>query len=312
MEHISISFRTVAPLFLMIAAGCLVRRLRLLSPAAAKEANGLCFKLFMSVLIFYNIYTTDLHSVFNVPLLLFCLGGILTEFGLGLVIICRIESSPPARGVMLQAFFRTNCILMGLPIAATLFGEGSIGSVSMVLGIIVPVINILAVVALELFRGGRPNPRKMLRGVVTNPLVLGAMAGFAAALTRLPLPAVLEDAVSSIARSATPLSLVLMGALRNFDRIRTSVRNLTVCVMQRLVLAPALFLSLAAALGFRGTALCTVLIVFAAPAAVNSYTMALQMDGDADLAGGIVLTTTLFSCLTLFLWIWLLKALALL
>lgn len=312
MEHIAISFNTVAPLFLMIGTGWLVKRKRLISPAAAREANSLCFKVFMSVLMFHNIYTADLRSAFNVPLLIFCMAGILAEFFIGLLVVCRIESSPPARGAMVQAFFRANGILLGLPIAASLFGETQVGSVALILGVTVPTFNVLAVISLELFRGGHPNPRTILRGVLTNPLVLGAIAGFLLSLAQLRLPAVLESAVTSIARGATPLSLVLMGALMDFGRIRSSIRNLAVCTLTRLVIAPAVFLSLAAALGFRGTALCTVLILFAAPVAVNTYTMTLQMEGDADLAGGIVLVSTAFSCLTLFLWIWLLKGLALL
>ena len=312
MEHIAISFNTVAPLFLMIGAGWLVKRKRLISPPAAREANSLCFKVFMSVLMFYNIYTADLRSTFNIPLLAFCMAGILAEFFIGLLVVCRIESSPPARGAMVQAFFRANGILLGLPIAASLFGETQVGSVALILGITVPTFNVLAVISLELFRGGHPSPRAILRGVLTNPLVLGAIAGFLSALVQLRLPAAAESAITSIARGATPLSLVLMGALMDFGRIRSSIRNLAVCTVTRLVIAPAVFLSLAAALGFRGTALCTVLILFAAPVAVNTYTMTLQMEGDADLAGGIVLVSTAFSCLTLFLWIWLLKGLALL
>lgn len=312
MEHIAVSFNTVAPLFLMIGAGWLVKRKRLISPSAAKEANSLCFKVFMSVLMFYNIYTADLRSTFNVPLLAFCLAGILAEFFIGLGVVCRMESSPPARGAMVQAFFRANGILLGLPIAASLFGETQVGAVALILGITVPTFNVLAVISLELFRGGHPDPRTIIRGVFTNPLVLGAIAGFLFSLLGVRLPAVLESAVSSIARGATPLSLVLMGALMDFGRIRSSVRNLAVCTLTRLVIAPAIFLSLAAALGFRGTALCTVLILFAAPVAVNTYTMTLQMEGDADLAGGIVLVSTFFSCFTLFLWIWLLKGLGLL
>ena len=82
-------------------------------------------------------------------------------------------------------------------------------------------------------------------------------------------------------------------------------------MVSRLIVNPALLVALAAALGFRGVALGIILLVFAAPVAVNSYTMALQMDGDANLAGGIVLLTTALSCFTLFLWIWLLKSLGL-
>lgn len=312
MENILISLNTVLPMFLVIGAGCLVKRLHIISPEAVREANGLCFKLFMSVLLFQNVYTSDLGASFHGPLLALCLGGILAEFLLGLLVIPRIERSNPARGVMLQGFFRTNTVLLGIPIATALFGADQVGQVSVIVAFVVPAINILAVIALELYRGGRPDARKILRGVVTNPLVLGAAAGMAVALLGIRLPSVIESAVSSLAKGATPLALVLMGASLDFSRFKTSVRNLTVCVLQRLVVMPAIFLSIAVAMGFRGVSLCTVLVVFGAPVAVNSYNMALQMDGDADLAGGIVLLTTGFSCLTLFLWIWLLKTLGLL
>lgn len=312
MENILISLNTVLPMFLVIGAGCLVKRLHIISPEAVREANGLCFKLFMSVLLFQNVYSSDLGASFHGPLLALCLGGILAEFLLGLLVIPRIERSNPARGVMLQGFFRTNTVLLGIPIATALFGADQVGQVSVIVAFVVPAINILAVIALELYRGGRPDARKILRGVVTNPLVLGAAAGMAVALLGIRLPSVIESAVSSLAKGATPLALVLMGASLDFSRFKTSVRNLTVCVLQRLVVMPAIFLSIAVAMGFRGVSLCTVLVVFGAPVAVNSYNMALQMDGDADLAGGIVLLTTGFSCLTLFLWIWLLKTLGLL
>ena len=140
---------------------------------------------------------------------------------------------------------------------------------------------------------------------------LFVLAGILALAVHLRLPAVVESAVRSVANAATPLALVLMGASLDFSKLRSSVRNLSICVVSRLIVNPALLVALAAALGFRGVALGIILLVFAAPVAVNSYTMALQMDGDANLAGGIVLLTTALSCFTLFLWIWLLKSLGL-
>lgn len=311
MENILISLNAVLPLFLIIGTGCLVKWLHMISPSAVREANSLCFKLFMSTLVFYNIYTSDLGASFSVPLLILCLGGTLFEFLVGLLLIPRMESSAPARGVMLQSFFRSNVVLLGIPIASFLFGENQIGPVTVVVAIIVPVFNILAVISLELYRGGDPAPRKIIKGVVTNPLVIGAALGLLVTLSGLRLPGVVESAVSSMAKAATPLSLLLMGASLDFSRLKGFGRNLLLCVAERLLVMPAIFVALAAAMGLRGASLCAILLVFGGPTAVNSYTMALQMDGDADLAGGIVLLTTAGSCLTLFLWIWLLKSLGL-
>lgn len=312
MENIFIALNAVLPLFLIIGLGCAARRLQILSDESARQANGLCFKLFMAPLLFYNVYTSDLSSSFDGKLLVFCVIGTLTEFGIGLLLIPRIESRRTAQGVMLQAFCRPNLVLLGLPVSISLFGESSAGRITFILAVIVPLINILAVLALELFRSGSPDPGKIVRGVIQNPFVLGALAGFLCQGLHIRLPYILETAVSDMAAAATPLALVLMGASLDFSHLRGARRSLVICTATRLLIAPAIFLSLGTALGFRGISLCAVMLVFATPVAVNSYTMALQMDADADLAGGIVLLTTAFSCLTLFLWILLLKTLGLL
>ncbi len=311
MENMLISINAVLPMFLIIALGFWIGQKNMLSAEALRQANGMCFKVFMSVLMFYNVYTSDPGGSFNPRLLAFCVAGPLVEFFLASLLVPRIISAPPVRGVVIQALFRTNVVLLGIPIVSSLFGPESAGQMSVVLAFVVPLVNILAVVTLEMHRGGTPDAKKILRGAVTNPLVLGSAAGMAALALGIRLPAALESAAKSLANAATPLALVLMGATLDLKRLKSSARLLTVCVALRLVVLPALAVALAVALGFRGIQLGAILLVFAAPVAVNSYTMALQMDGDADLAGGIVLLTTGLSCVTLFLWVWLLKSLAL-
>ena len=311
MENLIIALHAVLPIFCIIGLGVLARRLHILSEESARQANGLCFKLFMAPLLFYNVYTSDLGAAVNGPLLAFCILGTLAEFACGLALVPRLEPRRSARGVMVQAFCRPNLVLLGLPVSISLFGQESVGAVTFLLAVLVPLINILAVLALELFRGGAPDPRKIAWGVAHNPFVLGALAGFLCQALGIRLPYVLDAVVSDMAAAATPLALVLMGASMNFGKLRAARRSLALCTAARLFISPAIFISLGIALGFRGVALCAVMLVFATPVAVNSYTMALQMDADADLAGGIVLSTTALSCLTLFLWIFLLKSLGL-
>ncbi len=311
MENIVIALNAVLPLFLIIGLGVAARRLRILSDASARQANGLCFKLFMAPLLFSNVYHADLGAAFDPRLILFCILGTVCEFLVGLALLSRTVSDRAARGVMLQAFCRPNLILLGLPMSISLFGEDGVGPISVLVAVMVPLINILAVLSLELFHGSAPSPRRILLGVVRNPFVLGAAAGLLCQLGGFRLPYLLDTVVTELADAATPLALVLMGASMDFGRLRGSLGHLAACTAARLVVFPAVFLSLGAAMGFRGVALCAVMLVFATPVAVNSYTMALQMDADADLAGGIVLLTTALSCLTLFLWIFSLKSLGL-
>ena len=55
----------------------------------------------------------------------------------------------------------------------------------------------------------------------------------------------------------------------------------------------------------------TLLPLFGSPVATSSFAMAQQMGGDSDLAGQLVVYTSIFSIFTMFLWIVVLKSLCL-
>lgn len=311
MENFFVALNAVLPMFLMIGVGCVARRMKIIGDAAVRQANSLCFRVFMSTMMFYNVYTSELGRAFNGKMVLFCLLGIFAEFGLGALLIARIEKKPPVRGVMLQAFFRTNVVLLGIPIAASIFGREQIGEITILTAIVVPTINILSVVALEMFRGGKVDVPHMLISIAKNPLVWGVLIGLAVALPGIRLPLVVESAVSSMASAATPMALVLLGASLNFSKFGSETRNVAVCLAERLLISPAVFIGLAVALGFRGVPLVGIMLVFAAPVAVASFTVAVELGGDADLAGELVLLTTGLSCFTLFAWIFFLRTVGL-
>ena len=79
----------------------------------------------------------------------------------------------------------------------------------------------------------------------------------------------------------------------------------------RLIVMPLIFLTIAILLGFRGEELIALMVMLAAPPAVSSFTMAQQMEGDSELAGGLVVFGSLFAVLTMFVWIFALKSLML-
>lgn len=306
-----IAVNTVTPLFLMMLVGVIARATHIITPETASRANAMCFRLLISTLMFYNMYTVEDVSAFHGPLIAYCAIGVILEFLLGLPLVLRLEKANPVRGVLLQSFFRTNIALFALPMGLSLFGADNIGMMSVVVAVMVPLINILAVIDLELFRGGKPDLRKILRGIVTNPLVIGAVLGIVFFAADLRLPSAVESAVKSLAGSATPISLVLLGVSLDFKKFAAAARSLAISTVMRLVVNPAIFIGLAIALGFRGTPLGCIMLLFAPPVSVSSYTMAAEMGGDGDLAAEIVVLTTACSCVTMFLWIWLLKSLGL-
>jgi hypothetical protein len=106
-----------------------------------------------------------------------------------------------------------------------------------------------------------------------------------------------------------PLALFSLGATLDFSKAKANRRLLIWSVLGKLVFVPLVYLSLAVLMGIRDVSLATLIAVFASPVSVSSFPMAQQMGGNDDLAGGQVVFTTAFCILTVFLWVYVLKAL---
>lgn len=307
MENLILSFNVVLPLFICISLGYFLRRIGMCDEKALNVMNKMCFKVFLPVYLFYNIYTTDLSAAFHAKLIVFAVGGLVVLFFVLMALIPRIERENKRRGVLIQAIFRSNFALFGLPVALSLCGEELIGPTSVLLGLTVPVFNVLAVIALETFRGGKPDVKQMLRGIVTNPLIIASVLGIVFYFLKIKLPYGVEKPVVDLGRVATPLSLVALGGSFTIGRVKGYTRQLLLGVVGRLVVVPAVMISLGILLGLRNETLIPVMIMFGAPTAVSSFPMAQQMGGDGELAAELVVFTSGFAILTIFLWTFLLK-----
>lgn len=311
MENLVLSFQVVLPLFLDIALGYFLRCIGLIEEATQKSLNRLCFRVFLPIYLFLNVYNTDITAVFDPGLIAFAVGGVLTVFLIMMLLMPRLEKDNAKCGVMVQAIFRTNFVLYGLPVVTSLYGEAHTGPTSLLIGFVVPTYNVLAVVCLEYFRGGRPDLRKMLRGIAANPLIIASLLGIVMNLLDIPLPVGVKKSVTDLSRVATPLSLVVLGAGFQLGSIRGSTHQLAICLPLRLLAVPLVMLALGTLLGYRGETLVPILAIFGTPVAVSSYTMAEQMGGDGELAALLVVLTTALSIVTMFLFIFALKQLGL-
>lgn len=307
MENLMISANAVLPMCLVMALGYGTRRLGWLRREEISTINKIAFRIFLPCLLYYNIYCSDLSGSFDPMLMAYAVGGVLLTFGLALGYTLLTEKLPERRGVLIQGMFRSNYVIMGIPVATALLGADQLGTVSILIAVIVPLFNMLAVVVLEVFRGQKPKPLHILGQIAKNPLVIGSVLGILTLAAGIRLPHILEQTIQSVSAIASPLQLFLLGAFFQFSGLKTYRRELVTVSIAKLIVSPGLFLGLGALLGFRGVAFVSLIGIFASPTAVNSFTMAQQMGGDAELAGDIVVTTSAASILTLFLWIFLFK-----
>ena len=309
MENLMISANAVLPMCLVMALGYGTRRLGWLRREEISTINKIAFRIFLPCLLYYNIYCSDLSGSFDPLLMAYAVGGVLLTFGLSLGYTLLTEKLPERRGVMIQGMFRSNYVIMGIPVVTALLGADQLGTVSILIAVIVPLFNMLAVVVLEVFRGQKPKPLHILGQIAKNPLVIGSVLGILTLVAGIRLPHILEQTIQSVSAIASPLQLFLLGAFFQFSGLKTYRRELVTVSIAKLIVSPGLFLGLGALLGFRGVAFVSLIGIFASPTAVNSFTMAQQMGGDAELAGDIVVTTSAASILTMFLWIFLFKSL---
>ena len=309
LQALSIAFHAIVPLFLIIAVGYTVKRLGWIGPEEVRRLNKVTFYTFMPVMLFYNIYTSDFSQAVRLPYALFVVGAALGMVAVSFAVTLLAEKMPERRGVMIQAAFRSNFVLLGLPIAAELLPDSNLGVTALMVAIVVPIYNMMSVVVLEYFWGGKPRAGEVLLAVVKNPLILGSVAGLLVQALHITLPEVLVSFAGKMNSAATPLILLLLGASFETREIARYKKELLVCVGLRLVVFPGAILTLAAALGLRDIEFVTVLAMTAAPTAVNSFNMAQQLGGDSQLAGSAVVVSTAASFFTLFVWITLFKQL---
>ncbi|MCQ2551021.1 MAG: AEC family transporter [Clostridia bacterium] len=285
----------------------LIRKSKILSREEISKVNKLVFKVFLPISMFSNIYSADLDKTINHQVMLFVVVGIMAVYFLSYLLVFPLEKDRINRGAMIHAIYRTNYVILGVPIVTQLIGPGNIGLSCLLIAIVVPMYNVLAVVTLESFRGGKANIRKVLIGIATNPLIIGGVIGIVFLVARIHMPGILETTVTDLAKVGTPLAIVVLGASFDFGKVREGMKDLGVILLGRLIVMPAIVLFTAYGLGFRGVAFATILAIFAPPTAISSYTMAQQMGSNENLACNGVIFTTLFSSISLFLWIFIFK-----
>ena len=314
MDSLKLSFNAILPIFILMLLGYFLKKIKMTDKKGFDTINKMVFKVFLPVLLFYNIYKTDIGSVFDIRLICFIVVSVLVIFVFGYFAVMAFTQDNAKRGVMLQGFFRSNFALLGLPLIGYIYGENSGGLPSLVLSVVVPLFNVLAIFTLERFCKGKskPNVLQILKGVVTNPLIIGCFVGFVFLLAGIKLPKILESSVKDISSVATPLAIIVLGADFEYSTIKESVKEIIITVSAKLVVVPFIMLLSAVLLGFTGEALACILITFGAPVAVSSFSMVQQMGGDEHMAAHVVIMSSAFCLITLFGWIFALSYLNLL
>ena len=324
MESLIFAFNSVSPIIIMVAIGYVLKKIGFMPEDFAKKANKLVFRVFLPAMLFLNIYGIESVRDVEFGYAVYAVCALLIVFGLAIPTVILLTGKKRCRGALLQAIFRSNYALIGIPLASSLFpGEGA-AVATLLSAFVVPTFNILAVIGLSIFNnnGEKPNFKKVLIGILKNPLIISIAAGMVAIGLRAlfvevgvdfrlsNIPAIYKS-LSYLSNIATPLSLLILGAQFEFSAIPALKREIISGVLLRSVVVPILGIGVAYLFfrdSFGGAHFAALVATFCTPVAVSSVPMAQEMGADTDLAGQLVVFTTITSAFTIFVASFLLRA----
>ena len=313
LESFQVAFNAVMPLLLLLGVGWAAVRSGLTDRAFMNRLNTLNFKLFFPFLMFKNVYGAEPENLPTTALIVTGVVSLLVLVTLLVILVPQIVKENPRRGTIIQAIFRSNFIIYGIPLTTFVFGEGKASVCGIMVMIMVSMFNILSVIVLEYFReGGKVRPGPLLLGIVKNPLLQGCVAGLLCYLLGIKLPVFLKEPVFALGSMASTLALVVLGANLQFAELRKNGRTVTAVLLIRLLLLPLVMVPLGWLIGLRGVELFLILMIYGTPVATASYPMAQNMGGDGQLAGQLVFVSTVASLGTIFLFIFTMSRLGLL
>jgi len=292
----------VLPLFVVMSIGYLSRKIKLIDDSGVGVVNRLVFWVFLPAILFVSVYETDLKEVFNIPLILFSVLGTTVVFVVSFLIVPKLEKKRDRCGVVIQGLIRGNEVYFGFPIVVSLIGAQHLGLMSIVVAFAVIFYNGYSIFALEYFKGDRVDKKEIFKNLITNPFILATFLAVAMNLVGIGIPEVLMTGIRSLAAVATPLALFLLGASFNFTSTKGYLKEVIWTTLFRLIIIPGIVIALSILMGFSSTETVILFVTFGVPTAVASYSMARQLNADYELASQIVVYTSSFAILTVFIW----------
>ena len=310
MENLIFSLNATVPIFLLMALGFLFRKLGWIDEVFASKMNQFVFLVPLPILVFEDLATVDFQEVWNLKFVLFCFFVTFASIALAAG-ISFLWKDREIRGEFIQASYRSSAALLGIAFIRNIYGDAGLAPL-MIIGSM-PLYNIMAVVVLSFFQPERRKLdkelwKKTLKGIVTNPIIIGIAAGLLWSALRIPMPYIIGKTVSNVGAVATPLGLMALGASFDVQKTIGKIKPVTAACALKLVDFTTVFLPLAVMLGFRREELIAILVMLGSATTVSCYVMAKNMGHEGTVTSGVVMLTTVFSAFTLTGWLFLLKS----
>lgn len=312
MSNFIFSINVTFPIFLVILLGYILRQKNFLTEEFVRVANKYVFVVALPIMLFQDISVTDVKKDMNIKFFLYCLIVTIVMFLLVWGIAKITLKDKTMVGAFAQAGARGSAAVLGVAFVENICG--SIGMTPLMIVAAVPFFNILSVIIL-VFNANTKEEKNYGKikdaciNIIKNPIIIGILLGLFSSLIKLDLPVMVDRTLEYIARTATPIALLAIGAGFDTKAAIKKIKPALGATFIKLIGLPMLFLPIAYMLDFKSSEMVAILIMLASPTTVSCYIMAKNMDNDDVLTSNVIVLTTLLSSITLTLWIFVLKSL---
>ena len=281
MDNLIFCLNATVPIFAIIVLGRWLRSKNFFTKQTLTDIDRLSFKVLLPILLFRDIAQGRITEQFDPVFFFFCAGATTVYFfavWIGASLFLKDKSMV---GAFTQGAFRGSQAILGVAFVQNLYGDA--GLVPLMIVASVPLYNIFSVLVLTVTAPDARTAdhhgvvRRTLRGIITNPIILGILAGLPFSLLSIDFPPMADKFLSMLGGCATPMALLSIGA--GFEGASAIKKLGPTCAATfiKLILLPVVFLPIAVHMGFREQALVAIVILCGAPSTVSGYVMAKNM-----------------------------------
>ena len=290
------------PVFALIGLGAWLKHLHLTGEQFLKASDRLVYFIFFPAMLFWKIGASPSVDEGATDLIAAAICTVGAVYLISAVFLKLFRVATFVAGSFSQSCYRFNTYV-GMAVIMNALGETGVSRFGILIGFIIPIINVLAVSTLIWFSDTRYPPaqkrRLLFRAVASNPLILGCLSGLIYRHLPLFLPVGIQNTLRLATMATLPLALLSIGGSLTLSGARAHLPLALAAGVFKLLLLPAVGWFFLRAFGADAQAFKTGMIFFTLPTSTALYVLSAQLGSSTGLASAAIVVSTILAAVPL-------------
>ena len=294
----------IAPVFMLMIIGNLLRRNQILDEAFWNLNDKLVYWILIPALLFNEISQIQFSPALFSSYAIVILGGFFSVILLSILLGKVCGYSGAVSSSVMQGAARHNAFI-ALAISGSLFGAEGLAIGTSLMAILIPVVNVVIVtfmvVVLQDTKSNNSKPRltDIVAELAKNPLILAILVGFVFSVANAKSVPIIHETTRMLGLGAIPVLLLGLGANIKVRNLSIKISPLIISSVLKLAIFPLIVYFVSDYFEFNTTEKIVLVIFSCVPTAVSSYTLAKQLGGESELMTSIITLQTVLSFITI-------------